>query len=73
MSFYFLSNFVNSSNEIKWNQIRIWRDNELRSTDWTQLPDATVDKQAWANYRQALRDLPAQNVSPDNVIFPARP
>lgn len=30
------------------------------TSDWTQLPDSplsTEDKQAWANYRQALRDM----------------
>jgi hypothetical protein len=39
-------------------RFRNWRMNELISTDWTQLPDAPVDKAAWATYRQALRDLP---------------
>lgn len=37
---------------------RNWRLEELKETDWTQLPDAPVDSESWANYRQKLRDLP---------------
>lgn len=31
----------------------------LQASDWTQLVDAPVNKAVWAEYRQALRDLPA--------------
>jgi hypothetical protein len=37
-------------------QLRNWL---LLMSDWTQLPDAPCDAQAWADYRQQLRDLPA--------------
>jgi hypothetical protein len=40
-------------------QLRYNRNNLLTQSDWTQIPDCTVDKQAWAAYRQALRDFPA--------------
>ena len=40
------------------NEARLHRDRLLVDSDWTQLPDAPVDKAAWAIYRQALRDLP---------------
>lgn len=44
-------------------QIMRWhRDGFLALCDWTQLPDSPLsdsDKQAWATYRQALRDAPA--------------
>lgn len=40
-------------------QLRGTRNNLLTQCDWTQIPDCTVDKQAWATYRQALRDFPA--------------
>ena len=40
-------------------QIRGQRDRLLAACDWTQIADCTVDKTAWATYRQALRDLPA--------------
>lgn len=39
-------------------QVRLDRNALLAKSDWTQLPDAKVDKAAWAEYRQALRDLP---------------
>lgn len=39
--------------------VRSWRNEQLKDTDWTQLPDSTVDKAAWAAYRQVLRDLPS--------------
>jgi len=36
---------------------RDYRNQLLTASDWTQLPDAPVDREAWAAYRQALRDL----------------
>lgn len=51
---------------------RNWRSEELKETDWTQLPDAPVDSESWANYRQALRDLPAKKNFAD-VELPTRP
>ena len=36
------------------------RDRLLSDSDWTQLPDSPLDavtRKAWADYRQALRDL----------------
>lgn len=53
--------------------IRDWRARELAKSDWTQLPDSTADKAAWAAYRQELRDLPAQNSDPKQIVFPVRP
>lgn len=43
-----------------WSRLRHNRDRLLAATDWTQVPDASVDKDAWALYRAALRDLPAK-------------
>lgn len=40
-------------------QLRAIRNNLLKDCDWTQIADSTADKQAWATYRQALRDFPA--------------
>ena len=53
--------------------VRRKRDSLLKQSDWTQLPDAPVDKTAWATYRQALRDLPQQSGFPDNVTWPEEP
>jgi hypothetical protein len=71
MSFIFI--IENATNEQKWKQIRNWRNAELNQTDWTQLVDSPVDKSAWANYRQALRDLPAQGGKADEVELPTKP
>lgn len=45
----------------------------LQESDWTQVADAPVDQQAWAIYRQALRDLPANVDDPSNVVWPEKP
>ena len=52
-------------------KLRAKRNARLVACDYTQLPDFAGDKQAWATYRQTLRDLPA-NVS-DARIFDAWP
>jgi hypothetical protein len=54
-------------------EIRATRNAKLAACDWTQLPDAPVDAAAWADYRQALRDVTAQPGFPDAVIWPAAP
>jgi hypothetical protein len=54
-------------------QVRDERDQKLSKTDWTQVADAPVDKTTWANYRQALRDVPEQNGFPWNVVWPTQP
>ena len=53
-------------------QVREQRDQLLKDSDWTQLPDTPADKEAWAAYRQALRDLPEAAAFP-NVAMPAMP
>jgi hypothetical protein len=73
MAFTFNPDFPDATNEQKWEQIRNWRNRELVATDWAMISDAPTDKEAWAEYRQALRDLPAQGESADEAVFPARP
>lgn len=65
--------FPDATNEQKWEQIRLWRNAELVRTDWTMISDAPTDKTAWAEYRQALRDLPAQGGIADEAEFPVAP
>ncbi len=50
--------------------IRAERDRLLRASDWTQVADAPVDQEAWALYRQALRDVPEQVGFPVAVEWP---
>jgi hypothetical protein len=59
--------------EFNWEMVRIWRDRKLAASDWTQTLDAPVDKAAWATYRQALRDLPAQGGIAEEAVFPTQP
>lgn len=49
------------------------RDRLLKESDWTQVPDAPVDQQAWADYRQALRDVPEQAGFPTDINWPTKP
>ena len=53
--------------------IRTQRDQLLKDSDWTQVADAPVDKQAWATYRQALRDVTQQSGFPWTINWPAKP
>jgi len=71
--FTFNPEYPDATNSQKWEQIRLWRNAELSRTDWTQIADSTADKAAWATYRQALRDLPAQDESADEIVFPELP
>lgn len=56
-----------------WSILRQDRDILLAKSDWTQVADAPVNSLAWANYRQALRDLPANTTDPYNPIWPTPP
>lgn len=59
-----------------WAKIRADRNAELTSTDWTQISDVDLteaQKQAWRNYRQALRDLTDNITDPYNFIWPTEP
>ena len=71
--FEFNPMFPDATNEQKWEQIKLWRNAKLAASDWTQLADVPVDKAAWATYRQALRDLPAQGGKAEAAIFPVAP
>jgi hypothetical protein len=59
----------------KWNIVRGVRNDLLKQSDWTQLADSPLEggtKLAWAQYRQALRDITAQP-DPSNVVWPQSP
>ena len=59
-----------------WAQVRAERDRLLTACDWTQVADAPLtdaDKQAWADYRQTLRDIPQDFATPDDVVWPEQP
>lgn len=55
------------------NEARQRRNSLLAKSDWTQMPDAPADKDAWAAYRQALRDVTGQAGWPHDIEWPAPP
>lgn len=59
-------------------RVRAERDKKLAESDVMVLPDrwnamTTEQQQAWAAYRQALRDVPEQEGFPWNVQWPEQP
>lgn len=58
---------------LAWGKVRRERDRLLAASDWTQVADAPVDSAAWAVYRQALRDIPQDFTTPDEVVWPTAP
>ena len=59
--------------EAKAAEVRADRNQRLAACDWTQLPDSPADHEAWAVYRQALRDLTAQAGFPWDINWPEEP
>ena len=57
---------------MKFREIREKRDKLLTETDWWAVSDRTMTS-AQTNYRQQLRDLPASNADPDQIVFPDKP
>ena len=60
-----------------WKELRKERNKRIAQTDYLAIPDyphATEEvKQAWLDYRQALRDLPANTTDPENPVWPTPP
>lgn len=54
-------------------RMRNLRNALLVECDWTQVNDAPVDREAWATYRQALRDFPSTWEPSETVEFPDPP
>jgi hypothetical protein len=54
-------------------EVRQQRNELLSACDWTQLPDSPADHEAWAAYRQELRDVTSQEGFPWNVVWPEMP
>ena len=55
---------------------RAMRNQLLAESDWTQATDSpltTEQKAAWATYRQALRDVTAQEGFPGSIQWPVAP
>ena len=52
--------------------VRAERDKLLASCDWMGMSDVTMSAE-WVTYRQALRDITAQEGFPNEVTWPTKP
>jgi hypothetical protein len=60
----------------EWAALRAERDRLLADTDWVVVKSQEAGEAvpaAWATYRQALRDLPANTADPANPVWPTKP
>ena len=57
---------------MKFSLIRDRRNQLLAQTDWWGVSDRTMTS-AQTQYREDLRDLPASNADPDQIVFPTKP
>ena len=56
--------------------MRAHRNRLLAESDWSQMPDSPLsdsDREAWATYRQALRDFPNTWEPSETAEFPDPP
>jgi hypothetical protein len=79
-NYYYWDNYEwNLNTEALVTEMRSLRDYKLGRSDWTQVADSPLsdtDKAAWATYRKALRDVPANNpniTDLDEVSWPTEP
>lgn len=56
-----------------WRRLRRERNKRLAECDYQVLTDAVGDIEAWKEYRQALRDLPANTIDPREADWPIEP
>jgi len=66
---------IDKRKEIKWDEVRKEREQLLKESDWTQLPDSPITGSKlteWQNYRQSLRDI-TKEPNPFNITWPTIP
>ena len=59
-----------------WKEVREKRGQMLKDSDHKMLSDYSITaekKEEWETYRQALRDIPQDYDSPDEVVYPDKP
>ncbi len=64
---------IAAKDEEQAKSVRASRTEKLKDSDWTQVADSPVDQAAWATYRQALRDITAQEGFPWDIEWPEQP
>ena len=77
------SEWIDCQNEksiiaMKTQEMREERDRRLAASDWAETPSAERRMspelfEAWATYRQALRDLPEMTADPAKPVWPTPP
>jgi len=68
--------WLENKNNEAWRKIRKERNQLLKDSDYIMFPDITITtekKEEWETYRQALRDIPQDYDSPDEVVYPTKP
>jgi hypothetical protein len=60
-------------NKVSWEMIRQKRNKLLSQSDYTQMPDWPGNKTAWAEYRQALRNITQNFIDANEVVWPKAP
>jgi len=68
---------IQQSIKEQWIFIREQRNKKLAESDWRMMVSDTTftsgQKEQWAIYRQALRDLPNTSTDPNKVVWPNEP
>jgi hypothetical protein len=59
--------------DLDFSGVRGERNGLLSNSDWTQIADSPADADAWATYRQSLRDLPQTYTRVSEVVWPTPP
>ena len=60
----------------RWKELRTERNRRLAECDWVVIRATSTDTpvpEEWKTYMQALRDLPANTVDPENPVWPQAP
>jgi len=57
---------------VTWDEVRAKRNALLAGTDFHALSDVPMSDEM-TSYRQALRDVPADNADPDDISWPTKP
>ena len=68
--------WLKNKNNEAWRKIRKERNQFLKDSDHKMLSDYSITaekKVEWTTYRQALRDIPQDYDSPDEVVYPDKP
>ena len=67
------ASFDDADDSVWFSRLRHWRNEELAKTDYLMISDVPADKDAWAQYRQDLRDLPSNTIDPKKPKLPIKP